>query len=241
MKIAIYGDSISEGIGKRKYNYVEPLFQLISNNEKDIIIDNKAVTGTTVKYMAEKIDTEKYDWVIIGYGNVDAMLRPDLSHNPNLYSFLPNRYKQNGMLNPRPYFSNKWYKRMFQHFDSIFRWNINRLLLKIQGSTTWVSYADFEATYKGCIEKLNQNGSQLILLSTVKVKEKYFPGTNEMYKQFNDILKKFAQNYTNCHYVDLFNKLDRQEYFYADGFHPNEKGYSLIAQYIYEQIIFEKG
>lgn len=34
MKIAIYGDSISEGIGKRKYNYVEPLFQLISNNEK---------------------------------------------------------------------------------------------------------------------------------------------------------------------------------------------------------------
>lgn len=238
MKIVIFGDSISEGIGQRKNNYVLPLQSLLEKKIGKVEICNKAHTGTTVKYMADIMNEEEvFDFAIIGYGNVDAMLRPDLSHKPNLYKYLPSRYKQNGMLNPRPYYSHVWYKKAIQHIDSAVRWNLNRLLLSIQGTTTWVSEQEFRIIYKECIERLVQNKCKVILLSTVKVKDRYFPGTNKMYSRYNDIINNFSEQYENCYFIDLYNKLDKPGYFFADGFHPNEKGYSKMAQYIFDNIL----
>lgn len=238
MRIAIFGDSISEGIGKRRVNYCDVLKEKLSEKYGEIDINNFAHTGTTILYMKEMLlkNRSEYDVVIIAYGNVDAMLRPNQKHAPNYYSYLPNRYKQNGMLNPRPYFSSKWYKSVIQHMDSVFRWNLNSLLLKLQGVTTWVSIEEFESVYTECIEKLASKDTLFVLVSTVQVKSKYFPGTNNEYSKFNNIILNISQSHYNCCYVDLFNNLCGEKYFYKDGFHPNEVGYHKIAEIISDKI-----
>ena len=64
MKIVLLGDSITQGIGKLKINYIH----------------NLALTGTTVKYamgLLEKIQEISPNIVIITYGTVDLQVRPN--------------------------------------------------------------------------------------------------------------------------------------------------------------------
>lgn len=75
MKIAIFGDNISQGIEKQKKNYAETLKNKLGYENVEIF--NFAYTGTTIKYLFENIDSFgfEYDVAIIAYGNVDATLR----------------------------------------------------------------------------------------------------------------------------------------------------------------------
>lgn len=234
MKIAIFGDSISEGIGQRKVNYCPALQSELAAQFADVQIENLAHTGTTIPYMESllnELDAD-VDVVIIAYGNVDAMLRPNTAHKPNYYKYLPNRYKQNGMLNPRPYYSSKWYKSIFQHIDSIVRWNLNKLLLKLQGVTTWVSLNDFTQLYSKYVDSLLAKNVFVVSLSTVQVSNKYFPGTNNEYIKFNNAISDICKARDNCAFIDIYSNIVDNDLFYDDGFHPNEKGYQKIAEII---------
>lgn len=238
IRIAVFGDSISEGIGSRKVNYCDCLQELLRNYYNIVIVDNYAHTGTMISYIEdikEQWCGKRYDVVIIAYGNVDAMLRPDLNHTPNLYALLPSRYKKNGMLNPRPYFSRKWYRSIGQHFDSWFRWHLNRFLLNFQGTTTWVSESEFEKKYSIVLENLKKISGSFILLSTVHVSDRYFPGTNSSYMKYNEIIRSLSQHYHTV-YVDLYNLDFSTNDFYDDNFHPNEEGYKRIAATICDEI-----
>lgn len=239
MKIAIYGDSISEGIGKRKINYSNYLKEIMEKKGEKTEIANYAHTGTTIKYLTELLNNSVMDYSvsIIGYGNVDAMLRPDLKHTPNYYKYLPNRYKQNGMLNPRPYYSKRWYKKWLQKCDSCFRTGLNKILLKLQGKTTWISMDEFRDEYVKCIRKIKKSGCEkIVLLSTVHVSDKYFPGTNVEYQKINLIINKIAMK-EKCIFIDLYSLLDESKYFYDDLFHPNNIGYEKIAEAIGQKLL----
>ena len=243
IKIAVFGDSISEGIGSKRLNYCMPLEAKINNAvNRTVEISNFASTGTTIRFIETKepeLVGKKFNYVLIAYGNVDAMLRPDTSSRLNLYAHIPSRYKKTGMLNPRPYFSRVWYKSAIQHVDSWVRWNLNQCLLRIQGSITWVGANEFRDAYQNAVSMLWKYTDQIIMLSTVRVSEKYFPGTNEMYKQYNSIIEEIAER-NHCKYIDIYNHLCDRSYFYEDEYHPNEAGYQLIADIIAGEILEDR-
>lgn len=238
MKIAVYGDSITEGIGQRKVNYCGYLQEMLSSRGTEAEVHNFAHTGTTVRYLEEILSgsSERYDVSVISYGNVDGMLRPDTGHVPDYYKYIPSRYKQNGMLNPRPYYSSRVFVKALQHCDSFIRTTLNRLLLKLQGSTTWVSEAEFYEKYLNCVRRIKESGCKtVILLSTVHVKDAYFPGTNAEFVKFNSAIGEIAVR-ENCRFIDLFSRLNGPDPFYEDMYHPNAAGYRMIAELILKEI-----
>ncbi len=239
IKIAVFGDSISEGIGSRRLNYCKPLEERLAKAGIQASITNYAFSGTTVQYMEKlqaEYEKEKYDFAIIAYGSVDAMLRPNTQSKLNLYAHIPERYRKTGMLNPRPYFSRRWYKSIIQHMDSWIRWNMNAILLNIQGSMTWVSPDDFLFLYQKAVHSLQKYSEHVILLSTVRVSDKYFPGTNKMYRKYNGLIEEISEKNEKCSYIDLYRHLDSDSLFYKDIFHPNEVGYRVIANLVAEVI-----
>lgn len=234
-KIIVLGDSISEGIGSKKVNYTD----ILKSKINEIEIKNLALTGTTIKYgldLIEQIVKFNPKYVIIFYGNVDAMPRVNINSKLNLYRFLPKRYKQNGMLNPRALFTSKKPNVYLQKVDSIMRTNLNKILIKIQGYYQWVDIQEFEVLYDLLINKIISScyDTKIITISTVPMEDRLFPFANIEYKKYNYVIKKLSDKY-NLQYIDLFNKLkdvNKDKIFLADKFHPNEQGYYVIAEQI---------
>ena len=141
------------------------------------------------------------------------------------------------MLNPRPYYSHNCFKSFFQHLDSSFRWRLNRFLLKAQGAITWISIEEFEKKYNAVVEKLLKKNINVLIVSTVHVSDKFFPGTNESYLNFNRIIHNISKKF-EIPMIDLFGTLKNEDYM-ADMFHMNLVGYKKIAKMISDVIIYK--
>ncbi len=233
MKIAICGDSISEGIGSLKINY-QPLLQ---EKFKNVEIKNFAHTGSMINHMDQiELNIRKFDpdILILFYGNVDAMTRP--KSKSVFYRFLPNRYRKNGMLSPRALFTRRFFVRGFQKIESLFRICLNKLLIKICGYEVWMTVDKFEEKYTEVLKKYS--GKNIILISTVPVYEKWFPHTNEQYVIYNKIIKELSEK-NGCEFINAYDILSKYEWdnvFLADRFHLSQGGYEVIAEEISKAI-----
>lgn len=235
--ISIWGDSISEGIGKKKMNYCQSLAENLNN---EVEIYNFAKTGSTIDFAYEKfkeVEEKNFDIGIIMYGSVDAQIRPNLERNRyGVCRIIPNRYKIGGMLSPRAFYSQKWYRYIPDRMDNIVRFILNKLVLLTQGKIQWVSIEKFELYYRKLISEMRQAGiKKLILVSTLYIDDKFFLNSSHEYEKYNHVIKKIADE-TGAKYIDVFSKFKEIVstkgwgvcYSY-DHFHPNKEGYDLIA------------
>lgn len=237
-RIAVLGDSISQGMGRKKINYMAVLQQKMPNDE----FHNFAVGATTIRYALEILpDILKYDpdIVVVFYGNVDAALRPDIYGEDQFVLRLPKRYRDFWMLDPRPFFSHKSIKRILQKIDSSCRVKAKKLLMKKHGAKPFIELDEFSSLYTELVSRLIRRGRGVILVSTVTIDDYYFPGSTQQYKEYNGAIQKVANHY-HVRYVDLFTTLSAYSYKKIcnyDHFHPNEYGYKIIGNIIAEEIL----
>lgn len=113
---------------------------------------------------------------------------------------------------------------------------------------TPVSMNEFEFHVENIIFKLQKNSIKIILMGLYKIKtlksflsyegyKKIVDLQNEVYLGYNDMIKNLAFK-NNVVFFDLWNKLYNYEkidfekntdYFQADGFHLNTKGYEVVV------------
>ena len=241
MKIILLGDSITQGLGSKKVNFTEELSNLCCQDQ----IVNMALTGTTITYASERLNIfleEKPEIVIILYGNVDAQLKP--SRTGHIFKMLPSRFAHadGSMLLPRPFYSHTWYKNWGQHIENWMRTIFRKLIYLIDGTEQWVSITEFIDEYRFVCKSFRDHDIRVICCSTVAIDEKLFPGSNAEYIKYNDKIKEIAEE-LGCIYLDIyarFNSLIMNEgwkgFYNYDHFHPNGKGYQLMAKWIYEGI-----
>ena len=133
IKIAILGDSISEGLGSKKYNYISAMQETLAQRGIVSEVRNFARTGTTIEYalgIEADVKTFSPDYILVFYGNVEAIIRPDLRKKTFVTKILPRRYRKIFMLDPRPFYSKTKWKSIIQHMDSNFRFFLKALVLR---------------------------------------------------------------------------------------------------------------
>lgn len=235
MKVVVLGDSISEGIGSKKVNYI-PFCEEILGEEYFFI--NMAKTGSTINYPCDhlsEIINEKPDICVIMYGNVDAQIR---ANKFKIEHRLPRRYRGGGMLDPRAFYSSKWYKRIMHYIDNAVRFVLKKWVIFRQGTIQFVDIDTFGERYEYLITNLLNNESIPLLVSTVYLDDSYFLGSSHEYEKYNQSIKNLSVKYC-CQYVDLFEdqkncvKIEGWNSLYShDHFHPNQNGYEFIAKKI---------
>ncbi len=239
MKIVVLGDSISEGIGSQKMNYIYKLGELSHAR-----IINNARTGTMIDYgvsLIKKVLKETPDYAIIMYGSVDAQIRPNLDKpGSKLKKIIPKRYLGKGMLDERAFYSKKIYRIIPDRIDNIIRKVLKKLVVLISGTTQWKDIETFEKEYTYLIQCLVEKKINCILVSTMYIDDKLFLNSSTEYMKYNTIIKKISKNY-GCAYLDLFNlqkanvlKKGWDELYSKDHFHPNKYGYDYIATELFK-------
>lgn len=239
-KIILLGDSITQGLGSRKVNFTQTLQDKLENC---FVVENMALTGTTILYakkILNSIISRNPDYVIILYGNVDAQIRPN--RQGAVFPHIPERFRKNGMLMPRPFYSHTFLKMMGQKIDNILRKLFSEIIYKIDGSEQWVDKELFKETYDYVVQKLLDSGSQVVTCSTVFIDDIMFPGSLNQYMIFNREIADISEKY-QCAFIDLYNSLAKvvqksgwEAYYNYDHFHPNTGGYELISSILAGQI-----
>lgn len=236
LKIAILGDSISQGIGKKKYNYVNSLKCCLKRNGVDANIKNFALTGTMISYAIDivaKIKQFKPDCVLILYGNVEAIIRPDLRRKTFITRVIPRRYKKIFMLDPRPFYSKSRIKRFGQRLDNAYRFIMRRVISKLNGTYRLMEPEEFRKNYVMLLKEMKEINACILCCSNVRVDETLFPGTSNSLREFCKVIQEVASE-NQVEYIP-FNEWQKQypweEIYSHDHFHPNQRGYRLIGAY----------
>ena len=236
-KIAVLGDSISEGLGSKKINFISDLKESVP----DADIRNFARGATTIRYAMKILpEVQAYDpdIVVVFYGNVDAALRPDIYEKNKRLKFFPKRYRDFWMLDPRPFFSHYPLKRALQKLESSCRVKIKKMLMKWKGARPMVSLDEFSIIYENFVHKIFRADRQILLVSTVTIDDFYFPGSARQYEAYNRAMEKISDS-NHLHFVDLYHVLARypfDEVCNYDHFHPNATGYRVIAKVLAGEI-----
>lgn len=242
MKVILLGDSITQGLGSKKINFVGELEKLLSSNDSVV---NLAMTGTVINYVStifSEIEKEKADYAVILYGNVDAMLKP--SRTGKIFKHLPKRFNgpDGSMLLPRPFYSHNWYKSLAQHIENCIRTVLRNLILSVDGTEQWMPLEQYQNHYDDVCRKLIKLGITPIICSTVYIDDNLFPGSDSEYKEYNAWMKKYAGEHHICYidFYEIFRQLIEKEgwkrYFNYDHFHPNGEGYLVMASNIAEAL-----
>lgn len=244
LKIAILGDSISEGLGSKKYNYINSLEKNLKRVGIKSIIKNFSHTGTTINYALEKIEDIKNfspDCILIFYGNVEAIIRPDLRKKTIIKMLLPKRYRKIFMLDPRPFYSNVRWKKIFQYLDNIFRYIMRRVIIKLNGSYRLMELDEFKNKYSQFLKEALLFSKKIICISNVRIDERLFPGTTDSMNEFCKIIYQLTQEY-NVSFIALNEwqkKYEWAQIYGNDHYHPNKSGYELIGEFFANQILKE--
>lgn len=246
-KVYLVGDSITQGLGSRKINFQKELEDRL-RGEFEVV--NLALTGTTIQYANMLIDdneiiaADNVSFCVILYGNVDAQIRPNRSGR--LFRLIPSRYRKNGMLMPRPFYSRSLLKRLGQLIDNLGRSFFAKMIIWLDGTEQWVDIATFSAEYRKFVNSLTERGLIPILCSTVFIDEKLFHETPNQYELFNAEIQKLSIE-KELIYIDFYQLFKRKvsekgwgAYFNHDHFHPNGAGYGVMAREIARAIKLSK-
>lgn len=243
MKVILLGDSITQGLGSKRINFLTELQKRLS--PVDAVV-NLAMTGTVIDYVStifDDIEKENADYAVILYGNVDAMIKP--SRTGKIFKHLPKRFNSpNGaMLLPRPFYSHKWYKSLAQHIENYLRTVFRNLIFAVDGTEQWMPLEKYIRFYDDVCTKLIGIGTVPIICSTVYIDDNLFPGSEEEFKKYNVWMKKYADEH-KIRYIDfhtIFKQLVEKEgwkkYYNYDHFHPNGEGYLVMASNIAESLL----
>ena len=173
------------------------------------------------------------------YGSVDAQIRANIWKNKyGLCNVIPRRYKHGGMLEPRPFYSKKWYRFFPDRIDNVVRHILKKYVLLTQGKTQWITDGKFLCSYEKLLRIFDDNNIDALLVSTVYLDDNYFLNSNIEYIKFNQIIFELSKKY-GCPYIDVYSELKKkaekegwESCYCYDRFHPNLNGYKLIADKI---------
>lgn len=243
-KVILLGDSITQGLGSKKINFTEELQNMLGEGYS---VSNMALTGTTIHYAEEILPSilqQKPRYVVIVYGNVDAQIRP--CRTGKVFKHIPKRFQKNGMLMPRPFYSHTLKKKIAQKVENTMRSFYSELICAVDGTEQWVDIQDFSETYRRVLDRLINEGIDVLACSTVAIDNKMFPGSLEQYERFDTEIQIIAEA-KKIPYVDVFSPLKRavcdggwKSVYCYDHFHPNEGGYKIMAEVIADNLIGER-
>ena len=240
MKIAVVGDSIAEGLGVKGRCYAELLCRALAKDGRpsaDLL--NLAYTAFQVsdsKLLLPKIINFDPDTVIVAHGVSEAIIRP----RPSALRLVPPRWRQKGWLDPRPYYSRRPLKKLYQWTESQIRWRLKVALIKAFGGETWTTADAFEEQLWDFAQNvLDATRADVVLLTQCGVDDNFFPGSNASLQRYQSRVERIASRLPGedrTAVCDVSSRLSRWADFFADHFHPNVSGHEKIARALKETI-----
>lgn len=222
LTVALFGDSIAQGLGVRDKRYIDVLGDHLGAK----IVDYSR-TGATVADSVQAFDDSPSEptLAVIAHGITEPILRPDLHGLP-----LPQRWRRLGWMDPRPYYSSRWRRRYPERVESAVRWRIKNAILRHRDPIQLLSLDEYRRSLEALIGRLRPLGAEIYLVEPPHIDDRYFPGSSAQ----QELYKAEAWDIPNVNVVPIRDVLNVWDDYLLDHFHPNDKGHRVIGRALVE-------
>ncbi|BDZ62718.1 SGNH/GDSL hydrolase family protein [Demequina sediminis] len=221
--LAVFGDSIANGLGVAEGRYAVTLA-----NRWGLELEDWSVTAGMVTGALDRLPANSAPQVtIIAHGITEAIVRPSEAS----LRLLPKRWRRPGWMDPRPYFSTRWRRRVLERIESGVRWRVKNVAIRMGATTQFVPVASFDRALRATIAELHRRGARVIVLGAPDLDERFFPGSPRELQEYGVVAQSAASD-LGATWVPLAGELSRWSDFFADHFHPNQEGHNRIASTI---------
>jgi hypothetical protein len=219
-RLAVFGDSIAAGMGVRGATYAELVAESLGFELTDFSGVSKPVSHSLKQYSS---DPGPFEFAIIAHGITEAIPRPA----QRLIAKMPGRWRREGWMDPRPYFSSSLGKRSGQRIESAIRWRMRNLLLRVAPPRFVMDRDRYVEATRRLVEELSDHGVAVVMLGPPDIDQKRFPGSQARTSDYWGAVRSFG-----VLAVDLAGQLERWGSYCDDRFHPNDAGHAQIAELI---------
>jgi hypothetical protein len=208
----------------------------------DLLVWNLGSEGTTVRAdmgwqpLIRMIRPER---VFIMRGALESILRPACALEGTWPWWVPRPWRGAVSLDPRCYFSTKWWRSSKQRIVDWIRQRVRyRLLSRFGGKPLEEPPATLEA-YRELVGAIRATGGDVVIVGLLPVSDQTFPGSSTHFRAVNAEIRRLAGQ-LEVPYIDwepmVAPHIDFNRYFYRDGFHPNGEGADYFGSLLYQRL-----
>lgn len=224
-RLLLFGDSIAMGLGVRRRKYG----QIVADELGYELVDYSH-TGWTVSQSKSAYEQSPAsgDIALIAHGVTEPILRPHLP----LWLPLPRRWRRLGWMDPRPYYSTRARRRLFERVESEVRWRTKNFLGFAFGSYQLASVDQYRDDLAALKHACEQNGAIVVIVGAPDIDDRFFPGS--VYEQLR--YSRAAEEVAQGKFVAIAGLLDRWSDYLLDHFHPSDQGHESMARLILKRL-----
>lgn len=224
MKLTIFGGSTAAGLGVKDQSYAAILARRLGL-EFDNLAGSSAQITDSIEFVDKAAGSEV---VLVMHGSGEALIRP----TDRSLRFMPPRWRRRGWMDPRAYYSSKWYRRIPQKIESAIRWRVKVTLIRLSGGNHLIDIDTYLGTTAKFVERLQQLGvRQIVFIGSAAMDARYFPYSAELIARYDAATKDLVENY-GATFVDVLDVCERWGDYFGDHLHPNVDGHRRLADAI---------
>lgn len=229
MKLTVFGGSTASGLGVKDRS-----FGALVAERLGLELNNLAGSSAQITDSLAIVDqAANSQVVIVMHGSGEGLIRPsDGALRP-----MPPRWRRRGWMDPRAYFSSKWYKRWPQKLESALRWRMKVFLIRHVGRMHILPLERYVDELAQFDERLTELGIPLVVyLGTAGSDPRYFPFSNEHIAPYDEATRALAENRGRV-FLDIEYTAHHWDGYFLDHLHPNVAGHADIADQIHAAIV----
>lgn len=200
---------------------------------------NFACEGTTIKYdqqwlpWIQNIRPEK---IFLFRGALENVIRPSAAVVGGWPWWVPVSWRGYASLDPRCYFSDTWWRKAKQLFINSIKQRIRLFLLARGDNKSLLELPLFVDEFRKILSEFDYLCADVYVFGMLPISSEKFPCSSTRFDEVNAIIFKEA-NRLGATFLDwgvwLEHRQDFLDLFYRDGFHPNEKGARVLADFLW--------
>jgi lysophospholipase L1-like esterase len=175
----------------------------------------------------------KPELMVVFRGGLESIIRPRAFRAGVWPWWVPASWRGYAAMDPRCYFSSRWWRRAKQTSVDALKQKARLKLLKQREGQPLMDVDQLLLHETSLLKSLRALGSRVVVLGLLPVSEDRFPGSPDYFKTVNARLREVAahEGAEFCDWaVPLIQKGGHEDLFYRDGFHPNVAGARALAE-----------
>jgi len=202
----------------------------------DLSLWNLACEGQTIVSdfaWLPLITALKPELVVVFRGALESIIRPAALREHTWPWWVPASWRGYAAMDPRCYFSDRWWRKAKQAGVDAFKQKARLKLLKQCKGQPLMDVDQLISHESSLLKSLRVRGARVVIVGLLPVSDDRFPGSPEHFKNVNARLRDVAER-EGAEFFDwaaqLAQKGRHEDLFYRDSFHPNAAGARALAE-----------